>query len=57
MHRDDIIEQYRVTAKSSNVAAGGVFDQRAIASTAKELGRSEWQIRGALREAGLGRAI
>jgi hypothetical protein len=55
MIRDDIIEYYGATAKSSNVAVGGIFDQRAIADTAKEFGRTDWGIRDLLRKAGHGR--
>jgi hypothetical protein len=55
MFRDDIIEFYGVTEKSSNVAAGGVFDEHAIANTAKEFRRSGYQIKNILRDAGYGR--
>jgi hypothetical protein len=51
----DIVEHYRVTAKSSNIAAGGVFDHKAIANAAKEFIRTEGQIKNLLRNAGYGR--
>jgi len=55
MFRDDIIEFYGATEKSSNITAGGVFDQRAIWETADHFRREKHQIRNILREAGYGR--